>query len=133
MDDKNLKKQLAKKLYFEMNKYSVITMAVCILLNMGGYLLSYTLNLPYWLDSVGTMAASVQFGPLAGSVVAVVSTYFLSIFTSYETIDIVIATVIAIMIGFFFTRDRRDDMPIFLEYLLGVKKFTLSNLFPSSL
>ena len=43
-------------------------MAVCILINLIGRKAAATLQLPFWLDAIGTLIAAIQLGPVYGAV-----------------------------------------------------------------
>ena len=47
--------------------------ALCILLNVGGRLLSAHFRLPLWLDSFGTVLCAYVGGPVCGALVGVTS------------------------------------------------------------
>lgn len=56
-------------------KYIHITViiAFCIFLNLTGKHFTSTVNAPLWLDSCGTLLASLILGPIAGSISGIVS------------------------------------------------------------
>ena len=49
----------------------VLFTILCLLLNIGGKLLSQALNLPLWLDSIGTVLSAYIVGPICGAMVGV--------------------------------------------------------------
>ena len=68
MKDKN-DKNLKELIFFKVNKYSVISMLAAIAINLAGHYGMGYVSLPFWLDTIGTMFAAIQFGPLAGVIV----------------------------------------------------------------
>ena len=122
MDKRGFRQQLLSKLAFKFSKYSIVTMVVCVILNMTGYLLAIGLHLPYWLDSIGTMVVSVQFGPLAGLIVGTISTLLLMLYTPLTFLSLLSVVIISFIIGVFFPKERRDDalFVVSLAILTGI-------------
>ena len=47
----------------------ILFIALCVILNVGGRLLSVWLNLPIWADSFGTALCAYIGGPVCGALV----------------------------------------------------------------
>ncbi len=63
---------IMKNVMLSKKDFKVVLFAIlCIHLNIAGRLLSDTLNLPLWLDSIGTVIASYQLGWACGSLVGI--------------------------------------------------------------
>ncbi|MCR5626351.1 MAG: response regulator [Lachnospiraceae bacterium] len=61
------------KLKFTLNVESLLYIVFCVVINLVGKFVSIALNMPFWLDSTGTVVSSCILGPLAGSLVAIIS------------------------------------------------------------
>ncbi len=72
---------------------------VCMLLNLGGRLLSDRLQLPMWLDCFGTVLTSINFGPVCGAIVGV-SNNIVYGFTNHVTFAYSVTSIsIAFVVG----------------------------------
>lgn len=78
-------------------KIPIILIVVGIFMNIGGKLVTVTLGLPIFLDTIGTMLVSFLSGYLPGITVAVLSNFFNMIFSEttiyYNPINILIAVL----------------------------------------
>ena len=101
---------LKKRCYFKLNRYSVMNILGAIVINFVIRMITLKLGAPLYLDSVGTVAVSIQFGPLAGIVVSVLSSLMTFVMTGGYLSHDVFGFIIAIMIGLFIPKGRRDDM-----------------------
>lgn len=52
---------------------TALSVAACILFDVGGGTLAHVLQLPLWLDSFGTVAAAYVLGPVCGAIVGLAS------------------------------------------------------------
>jgi hypothetical protein len=43
--------------------YALVMVTVCVVINIGCGYLAGRFSLPFWLDTIGTMAAAIAFGP----------------------------------------------------------------------
>lgn len=98
------KEELKSIVFFKVNQYSIFTMLIMIAVNIGGNYLAKGLKLPLWLDCLGTTITSVLFGPLAGTIVAVISLAILYFIESFKILYILSAVSTAIIVGFLFPR-----------------------------
>ena len=80
---------------------ALIFCVVCIFLNVAGALLAQTLNLPIYLDSLGTILASITGGFVPGIVVGYLSNFLTEFFYStniyYGIVSVLIAIVTSIL------------------------------------
>lgn len=71
-----------------------------IALNMAGRWLAVELNLPVWLDSIGTVAVAYALGPVCGSIVGVTNNIIRSIFEADSAMAYAIVSVaIGVVVG----------------------------------
>ena len=94
---------------FPINVYSIIALILCVILNMAGQRLASSLDLPFWLDTTGTMAAAICYGPLAGILVGGVTNAMLTIFDSFILSYIVIAMTVGLIIGLYFSKKKKPE------------------------
>ncbi len=102
-----------KKRKFILSYKIVLFIILCILLNIGGRLLTLNVAIPLWLDSVGTCLASVFIGPLAGIIVAVVSSVIYLFFNFVSFYYIFVAVAIALIVGLVYPK-RTETFQIVL-------------------
>ncbi|MBP3296885.1 MAG: hypothetical protein J6M27_09920 [Lachnospiraceae bacterium] len=53
--------------------YALVMVTICVAVNIGCGYLAGSLSLPFWLDTIGTMAAAIAFGPAIGGFTGAVS------------------------------------------------------------
>lgn len=100
---------LKEIILFKVNRYSIITMLVALVLNIGGHYLSGYLNLPVWLDTIGTMAVAIQFGPLAGAIIGICSFLICGIPYGVSPLYVIVGIITGVFVGFLFPRKHRED------------------------
>ncbi|MCR5010721.1 MAG: hypothetical protein K6A72_00060 [Lachnospiraceae bacterium] len=101
-----MKKQ-DNKVESRLSVYLVIMMIVCVAVNVTGGILARFLNLPFWLDTVGTMAAAVAFGPLAGAIVGLISCLCSGNLSGYSLFYLPIGILVGVMIGALYPRKTK--------------------------
>ena len=57
---------MKERILFKINIKNIGLIVLLAFLNTGLFYLAQRLKLPFWLDTIGTMATAIQFGPLAG-------------------------------------------------------------------
>ena len=60
--------KIMKKWLFKINAGSIALILLGTLINIVGGMFASKLNLPWWLDSIGTFISAVTLGPVAGAV-----------------------------------------------------------------
>ena len=82
---------------FRLNTLGIVLIPVCIAINYAGHALVKALNLPLFLDSIGTVLGGLLGGPWVGALSG-----FITNFLSFGTIDPVAGaySVVSILIGF---------------------------------
>ena len=75
--------------------------ALAFAINLLGSYVTYRLRLPLWLDVVGTMLASILYGPIAGSAVAFLTSFFLMIFRDEIIFYFAVSITMAFLTGCF--------------------------------
>ncbi|MBP5262029.1 MAG: diguanylate cyclase [Clostridiales bacterium] len=108
MKDKN-DKNLKELIFFKVNKYSVISMLAAIAINLAGHYGMGYVSLPFWLDTIGTMFAAIQFGPLAGVIVGAISQLIFGLTDGTSMFYLVVSVTTGLIVGFLFPRKHRED------------------------
>ncbi len=107
----NSKKQYLKEIFlFKLNKCSIVTMLASILINIGGRVLASALHLPIWLDTTGTIVVSIQFGPIAGIITAILSQLLFGVSGNFILHYTIVGISTAFLVGLLFPRKHREDM-----------------------
>lgn len=73
----------------------VLTIFVCIFINLFGKYLATTIQLPLWLDALGTVFAAYVFGPVYGTVVGCAA----NMVHSFSNINLMVYSINSIFIG----------------------------------
>ncbi|MCR5213295.1 MAG: diguanylate cyclase [Eubacterium sp.] len=94
---------------FKVNRYSLFCIIAGYVLNIGGYYASQSLKLPIWFDTVGTMFAAIQFGPIAGMFVGTLSALTTNLISGNYIYYTVIGALTGFIIGLFFSRRTKID------------------------
>ena len=84
------------------NKYNykvAFFIALCVLLNYGGRLLSDALQLPMWLDCFGTALTSYSLGPVCGAIVGVTNNIIYGFSNHFSFMYSLTSVAIAFVIG----------------------------------
>ncbi len=89
--------------------YLVIMMIICVAVNVTGGILARFLNLPFWLDTVGTMAAAVAFGPLPGAIVGLISGLCSGYFSGFSLFYLPVNILVGVMVGFLYPRKTKKE------------------------
>lgn len=96
-------------------KWYIVSLFVvlCILLNLAGKCASQWFNLPLWLDSLGTVAATYVCGPVCGVIVGVTLNIVYSIIYSWTYVCYaIVSALIAVVAGICISKD-------YMKTLLG--------------
>ena len=88
---------------FKISAYSILCIIAGIILNIIGQKLAETLQMPFWLDTVGTMIVSILLGPLAGMITGAATNAILGIFSPVMFSYLGLAVVVGLNVGLFFS------------------------------
>ena len=105
----DLKTDIINIIRFTPDRNSFLLMLFSVALNIGGHFLANLLHLPFWLDMAGTMMVSCLLGPLAGSVVALVTSGALFFIHGVNFIFVLSAISTAVIVGFLYPRKNKND------------------------
>ena len=103
-----MKKQ-DNKVESRLSAYFVIMMLICIAVNVVGGILARFLNLPFWLDTIGTMAAAIAFGPVPGGIVGLISGLCSGNLSGYSLFYLPISILVGVMIGALYPRKTKKE------------------------
>lgn len=82
----------------------------CVVINFAGRNLAFALNLPVWLDAVGTILAAIQLGPVGGGLCGLFFNILISAQDSLALPYILVSSGIGISVGFFYPIKREDQL-----------------------
>lgn len=127
-------KRLKELLYTNFNKRNTIVLVAGCLINVALFLCTYYLGAPFILDTVGTAYVALLVGPIAGSIVAVVTGAVQLIFYdgANALMYIFVGIAIALFVGISWRKKLFSDFfrifgILFCCYLINV---ILSSLIP---
>ena len=100
---------MKKRLFFDLNIKNIFLIIVFAALNVGLFFLSKYLQLPFWLDTIGTMAAAVELGVAAGVLSAVGSSAAVWLISGNSLFYCFAAVMTAIITGLFITKEKQKD------------------------
>ena len=100
---------MKKRLFFDLNIKNIILIIVFAALNVGLFFLAKYLKLPFWLDTIGTMAAAIELGPAAGVLSAVGSSAAVWLISGNSLFYCFAAVMTAIITGLFITKEKQKD------------------------
>ncbi len=104
------KKKLRETIFFKPDLYVFVNIAIAVAANLIGFFGARTLNLPLWLDTIGTMMIAIAYGPLAGAIAALLSSSFIIISLGLPLPIYFIGLFVSSIIGFMFPRKREHDL-----------------------
>ena len=86
-----------------MKKWKVWQIALfsmlCVLLNTGGRLLAVRMNLPFWLDSFGTVLCAYIFGPLCGAMIGITGNLAYSVVNRISAAYALTSATLGLIVG----------------------------------
>ncbi len=100
---------IKKRILFKVNAYTILTMCVAVLIDMGGGYLATSAGLPFWLDMIGTMIVAIQFGPLAGAFIGAVSSSITYLINGSPEAYAMVGATVGLFIGIFYPRKNKDE------------------------
>ena len=110
MNGKEIKESLKKIVFFKINKYSIITILLAIVINIAGGKVAGVLGLPIWFDTVGTMLVAIKFGPIAGALVGLGSPLISSCINGTDPIYSLVGLMVGVVVGFLYPRNESEDL-----------------------
>ncbi|WP_408069914.1 diguanylate cyclase [Butyrivibrio sp. JL13D10] len=90
-----------------------ILVVVCIFINLIGRRIAYVLQLPFWLDAVGTILCAIVLGPVGGAVSGVFTNIILGIFDNMNIANLsysIVSVGIGGSVGIFYPKVGRHNM-----------------------
>lgn len=112
MGKKDDTKGIINWIFPRINIYSIIAMAFCILINLLGHFISDQINLPIWIDTIGTMVIAIQFGPLFGALIGAGSVLLMSVLGLSCYNYYLVGMTVGVLIGLFYLRKKKDTLAI---------------------
>lgn len=92
---------------FSVTKGNICLICICILLNLFGRWFAGFLELPLWLDCIGTFLSAVLLGPLGGAFTGFLTNFFINIWMSDQLWFALVNLSGGIAVGRLFPRDRK--------------------------
>ena len=77
----------------------ILFVALCVILNVGGRLLSVWLNLPLWADSFGTALCAYVAGPVCGALVGLTGNLAYSVINSLSAAYSITSIALGVIVG----------------------------------
>ena len=84
--------------------------AVCILLNYAGKVLSVSFSLPVWLDSFGTALAAFSFGPVVGAIVGFSGNIIYGVIYGTSYVYALTSVAIGVAIGIYAKKGKYETV-----------------------
>ncbi len=97
------------RILFRINIKNTVLITALAFLNAGLFYLAQQMKLPFWLDTIGTMAAAIQLGPLAGMLTGLCASFLEKLFWGNSFLYSIVAAVTGLTVGFLITNKRRQD------------------------
>ena len=95
-------------------------MIVCVLMNLIGRYIATKLQLPFWLDAIGTIIAAIELGPVCGAICGALLNIILGFWQIKTFAYIIVSIGIGISAGIIFNKSK--DYSLFR--VLSVALFT---------
>ncbi len=94
---------------FKPSVWSLSLLVFCVFLNIAGYSLFARRSLPLWMDSVGTLIAAIELGPLGGVLAGMIASIIISFFVPTNLPYTLVAIGVGFSIGVFYPRKKQKD------------------------
>lgn len=105
---------------FEFNIKSILLIIFCIVINFIGRYLAIRLELPFWLDSIGTCLSAVILGPISGIVVGTITNITVGLMFYDMLPYVVVSIAIAIVVGVSYPEDNDYYQVAFTAILVSI-------------
>lgn len=116
-----------KKSYY----IQIVFIIICIAVNICGNKFTKLLELPFWLDTIGTGLTACVYGPLWGAVTGLMSNSFLGITDSVSALYGLINIGIGVIVGIMCKKGMMRDL--FSTLCISIVAGTFSTLFSTIL
>ena len=105
----------------DLNKILVIT-AVCLgtAVNVGLSYAAFRLDLPMYLDTIGTITVAVLGGLFPGIFTGVATSVLCGLFNPYSVYYTLISVLVSCVTSWFFSRNRLKNVPGFISYICAL-------------
>ena len=90
----------------------IVKILVCVGINLLGRYLAMIMNLPFWLDSIGTMIIAIWMGPVAGAVCGSLSNISLQIIESNALPYLPVSVAVGVFLGLLYPKERATYIKI---------------------
>ncbi len=107
-------------------------MIVCVLLNLIGRYIATTLQLPFWLDAIGTLIVAIELGPVCGAICGALLNIILGFWEAKTFAYVIVSICIGVSAGIFFSKSKNFSVfrvlsfAIFTGFLSVILSTTLS-------
>lgn len=100
---------MKEKLFFRISFKNIALMLFLIVLNSELFYFSRSFELPLWLDTIGTMAAAMELGPVAGIITGLCSSLIEWMMDATSLAYAIVPPVMAVIVGTLMPNDRRYE------------------------
>ena len=93
---------------FKTDARSLAILFIGIAINLLGKALSNYIEMPFWLDTIGTIYSAALLGPLAGLIVGALSNIVFVYFSIVNIFYVIINILVGIMVGYFYPKSIKN-------------------------
>ncbi len=87
-----------------------LLIVICVVLNVLGRSAASTLQLPFWFDSIGTLIAAIQLGPVVGGITGACLNLYIAATGNFNSLAYIAVSVsIGVSVGLLFPREKKFD------------------------
>jgi energy-coupling factor transport system substrate-specific component len=97
---------------------SWIILLLCLCINVAGRSLASALNLPLWLDAIGTIVAAVELGPVAGAICGILLNLVTSSGDPLAFPYMAVSAGVGISVGLLYPREKVTNLKIVTAAIL---------------
>ncbi|MBR4515050.1 MAG: response regulator [Lachnospiraceae bacterium] len=108
-DGSSDKRSLKDKWCFRVSFLSLLLIAICIGINILGRAAASALNLPLWLDAVGTITSAICLGPIGGGLTGALTNLIIWAIKHESLYYIFVNIGVGITVGRFFPRGKKVE------------------------
>ncbi len=90
----------------------IVKIILCVGINLAGRYLAMDLNLPFWLDAIGTIMVAIWLGPVAGAVCGCLSNITLQIIESNALPYLPVSVAVGVFLGLLYPKERATYLRI---------------------
>ena len=105
-------------------------MAVCVLINLIGRYTATKLQMPYWLDAIGTIIAAIELGPVCGAICGALLNIILGFWQIKTAAYFIVSVSVGITVGVIYSKSSDFSMYTVLSVgmLTGLLSVILSTM-----